>query len=217
MNEPTHPKRRTALWILGVGVAAALAGALTQIVISERGRSASVDAQRATVLSPPKPIAAFSLIDQTGRPFGSERLQGKWTFVFFGYTHCPDVCPTTLSALAGVDKLLRADPGAHQDVQTVFVSVDPRRDTPEQLAKYVPFFNEDFIGVTGEQAQIDRLARDLGIVHLRTQEDAAGGYLIDHTASILLIDPKGRLRALFGVPHEPRIIAADFERIRGAG
>jgi protein SCO1/2 len=198
-----------------IAVTAAAAGVLAQHFI--HGSPAPVATQRATVLSPPRTITGFSLVDQSGQPFTPERLRGKWTFVFFGYTHCPDVCPTTLSALARVDELLRAQPGEHENVQTVFVSVDPQRDTPQTLAQYVAYFNRGFTGVTGTQEQIDRLARDLGIVHLRTQEDASGGYLIDHTASVLLINPDGKLRALFGVPHDPKLIAADFEKIRKSG
>jgi len=215
MTPSNTPRRRTALWIVVVAVTAAAVGVLSQHFI--HGGPAPLATQRATVLSPPREITEFSLVDQSGQPFTLERLRGKWSFVFFGYTHCPDVCPTTLSALARVDELLRAQPGGHAGVQTVFISVDPQRDTPQKLAQYVPYFNREFIGVTGRQDQIDRLARALGIVHLRTQEDASGGYLVDHTASVLLINPEGKLRALFGVPHDPKLIAEDFAKIRKAG
>ena len=115
------------------------------------------------VLRPePKPLRTFELSDQYRQAFDLERLKGKWSFVFFGYTYCPDICPTTLSALTGVVKQLQEDPQGLTNIQVVFVSVDPQRDTPDVLEAYLKYFNEAFQGVTGAQQDIDSLTRQFG-------------------------------------------------------
>jgi protein SCO1/2 len=170
----------------------------------------------ATVLPAPKPLPPFSLVDQDHRPFGPERLRGKWSFLFFGYTHCPDVCPLTLATLRTVHERLTAEPGERggvQNTQFVFVSVDPERDTPEQLKSYVSYFNKSFLGVTGDQVQLQTLTRHLGILYMRVagREDH---YTVDHSAAILLIDPEARLAALFSAPHDAEKIASAFLKVR---
>ena len=159
----------------------------------------------------PKPIGAFSLQDHLGRAFTREHLDGVWTFMFFGYTHCPDVCPTTLATLRRVEVDL-ADL-ASEPRQHVLISVDPARDTVEHLARYVPSFGPAFLGVTGSDDELGNLAREVGAVFFRHEPDRHGSYLVDHTASIMLIDPQGRLVALFGMPHDGAVIAARFREI----
>jgi len=168
----------------------------------------------ATVLRPPKGIEHFRLINHRNEPFTLDSLKGRWSFVFFGYTHCPDVCPTTMHTLNQMEKLLAGESQANKTTQVVFVSVDPQRDTAEQLAKYVPYFNKAFIGVTGSQDEIDRMTKQLGILHLRVEQKQGQAYLVDHSASILLFDPQGALRALFSAPHEARRLVDDFLKIR---
>ncbi|MFQ5759606.1 MAG: SCO family protein [Acidiferrobacterales bacterium] len=162
----------------------------------------------------PRVLSAFTLEDQHAQRFDLDRLKGKWTFLFFGYTNCPDVCPTTLSVLASVEKQLKQTPEALKNSQFVFVSVDPKRDTPEHLGKYVGYFNKDFVGVTGPPEKLGALTTQLGIFYLLGEPDAAGNYLVDHTAAILLTDPKARLIGVFGAPHDPQTIVARFRRIR---
>ena len=162
----------------------------------------------------PKPIGAFTLSDHHGRNFTRERLDGVWTFMFFGYTHCPDVCPTTLATLRRVEDDLAGI--ASQPRQHVLVSVDPARDTVEHLARYVPSFGPTFLGVTGVDEELARLAREVGAVFFRHEPDGHGSYLVDHTASIMLIDPRGRLVALFGMPHDAARIATRFREIERA-
>ncbi|HHH42852.1 MAG TPA: SCO family protein [Gammaproteobacteria bacterium] len=170
--------------------------------------------QQGTLLPDAKIIADFQLTDQNGKPFTRKNLMGKWSFTFFGYTHCPDVCPTSLSMLAQVMKKLEQDKTPGAKPQVVFFSVDPERDTPEVLAQYLPYFNPDFIGVTGDPQQILRLTRQLGILYGKSPGESADDYLVDHSASILLFDPDGNFRALFGTPHDPDRIAQDFVAIR---
>jgi len=168
-----------------------------------------------TVLPAPRPLGPFHLIDQDGLPFDRARLEGKWSFLFFGYTHCPDVCPTTLATLNSVMKKIAGAGPQRVPARVVLVSVDPERDTVQRLAEYVPYFNKDFLGVTGTSAQIDAFTAQLNIMHMRGSETAAdGGYTVDHTASILLIDPEARFSAVFSAPHVATTIAKDFLTLR---
>lgn len=167
------------------------------------------------LLDQARPLPAFSLIDEQGEPFDNARLKGHWSFVFFGYTHCPDICPSTLSTL---DTALRTA-AAHGDAdraQVVFVSVDPRRDNPATLKDYVKFFNPEFTGVTGNEQALGKLTRSLGVIHMTLPRPGDGNnYLVDHSASVLLIGPQGRLVALFGAPHRAKVLASDFHKLRG--
>ena len=161
-----------------------------------------------------RPIGAFTLYDHQGRAFTRERLDGTWTFMFFGFTHCPDICPTTFATLRRVEHDLAAANSTPR--QHVLVSVDPVRDTIAHLARYVPSFGPDFLGVTGSDDELSKLARDVGAVFFRGEPDSDGSYLVDHTASIMLIDPRGRLVALFGMPHDADSIAARFVELERA-
>jgi len=167
------------------------------------------------VLRPaPQPLQAFELTDQYRQPASLERLQGKWNFVFFGYTYCPDICPTTLSTLTGVVRQLESDPQGLADIQVVFVSVDPGRDTPEVIADYLKYFNEAFLGLTGAQQDIDSLSRQFGAGYMKEPDTTPGQYLVSHTSSIFLVDPHGRLLAAFSPPHDPGTIVDQFRQIR---
>lgn len=178
--------------------------------IYQRKPSADLQNLSATVLTPPKSINEFSLVDQHQKAFTLDSLQDKWSFVFFGYTHCPDICPTTLSTMSQAHQIL-SDEG-HEDQTVVFVSVDPKRDSVEKLANYMPYFNPSFTGVTGELNQIDQLTKQLGILYFHQGEGE--NYLVDHSASLLLIDPSARLRAVFSPPFEPQKLAKEFEIIK---
>ncbi len=179
-----------------------------------------LDFPSATVYEIPVPLPRFSLTDDGGQEFNEWNLSRKWTFMFFGYTFCPDVCPTALVDLNDVyNNLLEKGDLIEKKfkvpTQFVFVSVDPGRDTPEDLKEYMNYFNEEFIGVTGASGMIDRLARPMGAAYRRVPgTDDEGDYFIDHSASFLLIDPLGRLRASFPPPHDPGQMADDFRNIR---
>ncbi len=167
------------------------------------------------VLRPgPQPLQAFELTDQQQQPFSLEQLQGKWSFVFFGYTYCPDICPTTLSTLTGVAWKLRNDPQDLADTQVIFVSVDPQRDTPDVIAGYLKYFDESFQGITGTQGDIENLARQFGAGYMNEPETTPGQYLVSHTSSIFLVDPQGQLIASFSPPHNADTITEQFLQIR---
>jgi protein SCO1/2 len=162
----------------------------------------------------PRPLQTFDLVDHTGKHFGNKELEGNWTFMFFGYTHCPDVCPTTMTTLNSVAQRLEDQP---ENARFVFISIDPERDSPEQLSRFVPYFNKEFIGVTGAPEDLERLTGQLGIMYARALENtSAGGYIMDHTASILLFDPDGHFHAVFSPPFTPEQLTRDFVKLSKA-
>lgn len=161
----------------------------------------------------PKTLTAFELGATQKSNLNLERLKGRWTFLFFGYTFCPDVCPTTLSTMAKVTERLRAKEG-EEDVQVVFVSVDPARDALDHLSEYLGYFDKTFIGATAPLEQLDSFTRQLGILHFRDAPDDNGNYLVDHTASILLIDPGLRFVGVFQAPHSAEKITSAYLSIK---
>jgi protein SCO1/2 len=152
----------------------------------------------------------FSLTDHTGRPRSLADFRGKAVAVFFGFTHCPDVCPTAMAGMAQAMQLLGADAGR---VQVLFITVDPARDTAALLAQYVPAFHPSFIGLTGEPAAIERTAKDFKVFFQRQSGATAESYSIDHSAGIYLYDPQGRLRLYVRHGETPDKIAADLKKL----
>lgn len=192
----------------------ALAALTAGVWLGAVSRSTEKPDVHGTLLDPPRPVSNFQLVDHRGGSFSPASLRGKWSLLFFGYTHCPDICPTTLHTLAQMDGILRKEqPSIRQHTQVVFVSVDPERDSSQRLAEYVPYFNPEFLGVTGDTAAIEGLARELGILHMRVERDEGKSYLVEHSAAILLFDPQGRQRALFSAPHQAARLAEDLRRI----
>ena len=166
-----------------------------------------------TVLPQARALPEVTLTDHEGGPWTSADLTGRWQYLFFGFTHCPDVCPMTLATLAGAVQALKTD-GAGAMPEVVFVTVDPERDTPAAMENYVGHFNDAFVGVTGGREEIDRLTDALGISYTLHEPDENGDYAVDHSAAILLIDPQGRLRALWQPPHGRDVLAEEYRRIQ---
>ena len=167
-----------------------------------------------TLLPSAKPVTDFQLTDHRGQPFTLENIRDIWTFAFFGYTHCPDVCPTSMAILAQVQRKLEHQDGLGKLPQVVFVSVDPERDTTALLSQFVPYFHPGFIGASGDQQNTLSLTRQLGILYGKAGDSAADNYLVDHSAAIILLDPDGAFRAVFGVPHDADLITNDFLAIK---
>ena len=189
-----------------IALLAAGAGLLTARFMLERNNAP--DPLAATRFPTARAVQPFSLVDHTGNTFDNAALAGHWSFVFFGYTHCPDVCPTTMSVLNSVAQRL-AESG--EKVRFVMVTVDPERDTPEKLGKFVTYFNGDFLGVSGNKESLEQLTRQLGIMFMRVNEaDNPASYLVDHTASVFLFDPDGRYHAVFSPPLNVDNITGDF-------
>jgi protein SCO1 len=161
-------------------------------------------------MEPTKPVADFTLDGPNGKPVKLSDFRDKLTVLYFGYTYCPDVCPTTLAELAQGLKGL----GRKADkVQVVMVTVDPERDTPEALAKYVANFDSRFIGLSGTPDQIAAAATPLGIYYQKHDGTAATGYLVDHTASVAVIDQNGYLRLVFPFGTSGEDIASDLAHL----
>jgi protein SCO1/2 len=158
----------------------------------------------------PKTVPDVALSRTDGSPVGRADWNARWRLVFFGFTHCPDVCPTTLGVLKQARaELARTAPGL--DVAVSFVSVDPARDHGEVLARYVAFFDPAFEAITGSDEALLAFTRALGIVYARTPTGPGPfDYTIDHSSSILVIDPDGQVVGLIRPPHEPGAIAADL-------
>ena len=150
----------------------------------------------------------FRLTDHNGKERTLADFRGKAVALFFGYTHCPDVCPTTLSDLAGAMKILGADAGR---VQVLFVTVDPKRDTPELLKNYVPAFNPGFLGLYGDAAATAKVTKDFKIYAAERPGATAQSYTVDHSAQTLVFDPQGRLRLVFSYGMAADKMAADLK------
>jgi protein SCO1 len=194
--------RRTWL-ILGV---AALCAAFAGFWLARELDSPGPVLASGTWLPRPKPIGDFHLTDNLGRPFSLHDLQGKPTLVFFGFTHCPDVCPTTLAKLAQIRKAV-AVPG----LRVLFITVDPARDTPNVVGLYVHAFDPDFIGLTGDNQAITKMAADFGVAVSRV--DLPGGdYTMDHSAVVFLLNREGQVAGIFTPPFDIPRFAEDLGR-----
>lgn len=156
----------------------------------------------------------FALADHEGRPFNLEQVKGRTALLFFGYTFCPDICPTTLSKLAQVYDQLNVGPDS---LVTLFVSVDPERDTPQVLKEYVNHFGVDAIGLTGSKEEIDAVVQAYGAQYSFDEEGEDGGYLVNHSTYTYLIDAEGRVRFLFRRADDPQTIASVIRRLFDEG
>lgn len=219
MTTISEPRQRSPLfWLIPVlALTALILGVWSAYRLTAPGpvgETRTLATQSAMVIANPRPLKPFTLSDHHGKPFSAAELQGHWTFMSFGYTYCPDVCPTTLATLSQAAHLLEQDKSEH-DTRFVFVSIDPERDSPERLASYVPYFNTRFQGATGTQPALQELTRQLGVLYRKVEnEPTARAYLMDHSASVMLADPQGRLHAVFSMPHDAEAIANDFRAIR---
>ncbi len=167
----------------------------------------------ATIFSSPRKIQDFSLLNDKGAPFTNINLKNHWTLVFFGFTHCGGICPTTMAELAKVYKQI---PAASIKPQVVFITIDPTRDTTERLQTYLHSFNPEFTGVTGNPAKLKQLRAELGILAISktlSESDRNNPDNIDHTGTILLFDPNGDYYGLFSSPHQADKIAQDLIKI----
>ena len=153
-------------------------------------------------------VSRFSLVDHDGRVVTEQSFHGQWLIVFFGFTHCPDVCPTTLARLKVARDLLGSAP-----LQVALITVDPGRDTPAVLGEYVRAFGPGFIGLTGSQTQIDAALVTFRAYAARQERSGAAGYLMDHSATLYLLDPDGRLSRQFSSQTEPSQLAGSLREI----
>lgn len=211
--------RRRNIWITVaacVGFAALMIGGLVHKQLKPRLLNEQEMLRLgAMVLQQPRRFSDFELVDHRGERYDREKLTGKWTLLFPGFTFCPDVCPTTLATLNRL--YVSLDEKERRNLQIVLLSIDPERDTAEKLAPYVTYFNPDFIGLTGHPAQILSLATQLSIVYSRVPLEG-DDYTMDHSSNIVIINPRGDYHGFFRPPLDEnamrqvwRSIASDFK------
>ena len=203
-----------SIMITTVALAAMLAGVwLAEIYREHDSRAMLLPNQVITLFPDPKPLTAFTLTDQKNRVFDLASLKGKWSFLFFGFTHCPDVCPTTLAELARVHDHIAKNTAGAEDIQFVFISVDPNRDTASELRQYVGYFDATFLGVTGDNAQIRNLAGQLGATYRVAITPDMKNYPVYHSAAVFLLDPRARYHAVFTPPFDAEAISKRFKMV----
>jgi protein SCO1/2 len=198
--------RRPLYLLLLTGIAGALAGLLLARMLSQK----SIVLQGGTWLPEPRTIASFQLTDLKGQPFGNRALLGHPSLLFFGYSNCPDVCPTTL---ATIEAALRRSPVT--GLQVLFVTVDPERDTPAALASYLRAFGGHVVGLYGDRSARAPLEKSLGALAER-RDGPAGGYRFEHTATLYLLDGRGRMAAVFTPPIAAAALGADLATLAKA-
>lgn len=155
----------------------------------------------------------FRLSDHNGEALTRERLAGKWNLIFFGFTHCPDICPTSLQVLSDMVRAID-DPDVVDALRVYFISVDPERDKPDTLGSYVTYFNPDFIGATAPLDNLKVLTGSIGIAHsIVDRNDGSADYDVEHSGAIVLINPRAEFAGLFSSPHDAMAMARDLTRI----
>jgi protein SCO1/2 len=204
-----------SIMITAVALAAILAGVWLAVIYRENDARVMLLPDRVMTLFPdPKPLTAFALTNHQDRIFDLASLRGKWSFLFFGFTHCPDICPTTLAILARArDDIAKSAAGA-EDIQIVFISVDPNRDTASKLKQYVTHFHATFLGVTGDDAQIGNLAGQLGAAYEVSITPGMENYPVNHAAAVFLVDPQAQYHAVFTPPLDAEVISTRFKVVR---
>lgn len=196
------------LWLIGtglvIGLALAIGGSLLFFDRTYQFQGAVID--------PPAQAADFTLTDQNGTPFSLSEQRGKIVLIFFGYTHCPDVCPITLTEFNRIKKQLGPQAG---EVAFVFVTVDPERDTPEHMKAYIDNFDPGFVGLSGSQSDLEPVWRAYGVYQQKQDQGSAAGYLVDHTSRMYLVDAQGRWRINYPFGMETDKIVADLRHLLG--
>ncbi|MFG6177700.1 SCO family protein [Halomonas sp. THAF12] len=170
---------------------------------------------RTTDISDVMPPLDFTLVDEEGENASAEDYLGKATLVYFGYTHCPDVCPTTLARISAATK--RLDDSLRDDIQVLLVSVDPERDTPEVLKEYTDIFGPQFVGLTGDTAQIDAVTNRYRISYEYGEKNDNGSYDVSHSSAIFAFDPQGNAKLLIRDSDPLESVVADIARLAAQG
>jgi len=177
-----------------------------------RGTTAPALPEGVVLYDAPRTLGEFALKDKNGQEFTPAGLQGRWSLIYFGFTHCPDICP---SSLATMRRIREAMPDASSPLQYMLVSVDPERDTPEKLKNYVEFFDESFQGVTGDLAAVEAFTRRFGVAAIKVEDSSLpDGYTVDHTSVFALVNSDGNVAGLFPSPHKVDTVVAGVDAAR---
>ncbi len=164
----------------------------------------------AIVLNTPRIFSDFDLVDHRGDAFTKARLTDKWSMIFFGFTNCPDVCPTTLATLN--DTYSKLKDAEKENLQIVMITLDAERDSVAKLAEYMPYFNADFIGVTGNKHLIRRLTAEINVAYNKVPLEGED-YTVDHSTQIVLVNPKGDYHGFFKAPHSEIMLRQTWRSI----
>lgn len=180
---------------------------ITGVWLSSKVLQEPLEPRVASIL-PASDLAEFSLTDQDGNVFKREDFKGNWSLLFFGFTHCPDICPITLQVLVNARREMAAA-GVDELPTIVLVSVDPERDTPEIMREYVSNFGSDTLGITGSLEELRKLTKGLGIYFEKSDSDG-DDYTVNHSAAVMALNPAGQLQAIFSAPHIAENFAHDL-------
>ncbi len=193
-------------------IAAVCAISLTAGIMLSRNSTTSELPEGTVLYNQPRALGEFTLEDKNGAEFTPAQLKGRWSLVYFGFTHCPDVCPGSLAKMKRIRALI-AD--THPALQYILVTVDPERDTSQRLKDYVEFFDESFQAVTGTPNKIDAFIRRFGVASVKVEDDAMpGGYTVDHTSVFALVNTNGNIIGVFTSPHKVENVVAGIDAAR---
>lgn len=209
---------RSTATILIAAFAAALGLWAAQHRFSEPATSQLPRTQTVRLFEPPRELPAFALRQSDGTPLVPGELKGHWTLVFLGFTHCPDVCPTTLATMAQAQKQWASIPDSTRP-RVLFVSVDPERDSPDRIGEYAHAFHRDTLAATADVPALENFARSLSMVFAKVAPEEgmpADEYSVDHTAAMAVLDPRGRMAGVIQPPLDARAIAADMAALTAA-
>ncbi len=192
-----------------VALIALVIGLTVHKVLDRRGGADPAQLLDAGIILLPqsRQVPSLSLTDQDGKALAVDELKDRWSLLFFGYTFCPDICPTTLAQMREVKGLLPAE--ARERLRVVLVSVDPNRDTPQQLKQYLGYFDPSFIGLTGDLERIQTLANGVSIPFIPA-DTSKPGYTVDHSGNLVIIGPDGRQRGFIRAPLNSQKLAAQL-------
>lgn len=209
---------RTTVIVLVAALAAALGLWAAQCHFGSAAPSQWPQTQAVRLFSPARELPDYSLRQSDGTALVPGELKGHWTLVFLGFTHCPDICPTTLGEMAQAQKQWAAIPEALRP-RVLFVSVDPERDTPDRIGEYAHAFHKDTLAATADLPALERFAKSLSMVFAKVPPPEgvpANQYSVDHSASMAVLDPQGRMAGLIQPPLDPKAIAADMAALTEA-
>ena len=209
---------RATLVVLVAAVAAGLGLWMSQKHFGAPTTSQWPQTQVVRLFEPPRELPAFSLRQSDGTQLVPGELKGHWTLVFLGFTHCPDVCPTTLAQLSQAQKQWESIPEAIRP-RVLFVSVDPDRDSPDRIGEYAHAFHKDTLAATANIPALENFTRSFSLVFAKVpapEGAPADQYSVDHSASMAVLDPQGRMSGLLQQPFDPALIAADMAALTQA-
>lgn len=209
---------RTTAIVLVAALAAALGLWASQKYFGSAKRSHLPQTQAVRLFDPPRTLPAFSLRQSDGTPLIPGELKGHWTLVFLGFTHCPDVCPTTLAQMSVAQKAWESIPESTRP-RVLFVSVDPERDSPDKIGEYAHGFHKDTLAATADVPALENFAKSLSMVFAKVPAPAGAPdnqYSMDHSASMAVLDPQGRMAGLVRPPFDPNAIARDMAALTEA-